>query len=361
MDSSSNQTPLISFIIPAHNEEACLGPTLQAIHDTAGAIGHPYEIVVANDASTDATAEIARQKNARMVNVNHRQIAATRNSGARAAKGERFVFVDADTIVNPRAVSAALRKMDKGAVGGGAPTWVAMSEQVPLYGRLLFVLVLVMPKLTGFSGGAFLFCKREAFEATGGFNERMFFGEENPFVMALRREGWFAGLWQPVLTSGRRLRKTSGLKLLGGLVRILFSPVKMFTHRSGVETIWYDSNRKDDDVMPNSWWARIDNGITFLVMLVVLSVPIWIHLPWSWTPMSTPLGKIRWATYLVIVHLVLIVFAPVAVTLLVNLLRQKRFTGIIQSAVLIYFFGSNAWAASHVVFEKWAHFYHWLA
>src|ERR1041385_8092873 len=40
--------PAVSFIVPAHNEEACLGETLQAIHDSARTAGQPYEIVVAN-------------------------------------------------------------------------------------------------------------------------------------------------------------------------------------------------------------------------------------------------------------------------------------------------------------------------
>ncbi|HZV35329.1 MAG TPA: hypothetical protein VFB72_12210, partial [Verrucomicrobiae bacterium] len=239
--------------------------------------------------------------------------------------------------------------------------WVSMSEKVPLYARLLFLPMLLMPKLIGLSGGAFMFCTREAFQATGGFDERMYFSEEASFGLALRREGWFAGLWQPVLTSGRRLRKTSGLKLLGGLVRIFFSPVKMFTQRSSVAKIWYDSNRKEDDVMPNTWWARLDSGITLLVVLALFSEPIWIHhLPKSWTPTSTPLEKIRWVTRLFIDHVVLIIFAPVALALLVNLLRQKRFTGIIQSAVLIYFFGSNALKALQVVFGAWSQIFHWL-
>jgi glycosyltransferase involved in cell wall biosynthesis len=112
---------MISFIVPAHNEEACLGRTLQAIHEAAHLIGRPYEIIVVDDASTDATAAIALLNNARVVTVNHRQIAATRNSGGRAARGEYLIFVDADTIVNPRAVAFALRAMDNGAVGGGLP------------------------------------------------------------------------------------------------------------------------------------------------------------------------------------------------------------------------------------------------
>src|SRR5882672_9409195 len=126
---------MISFVVPAHNEQTCLPATLAAIHESACVVGQQYEIIVANDASTDATAEIAQQHNARVVAVNHRQIAATRNSGARAAKGERIFFVDADTIINPRTVAAALRAMDAGAVGGGGAAFVEWSEVVPLYIR----------------------------------------------------------------------------------------------------------------------------------------------------------------------------------------------------------------------------------
>src|SRR5262249_47424358 len=102
---------MISFIVPAHNEQASLGRTLAAIHEAARAVAQPYEIIVVDDASTDATSEIAAQNNARVVSVNHRQIAATRNSGAHAALGERLVFVDADTMVNLQAVASALRYM----------------------------------------------------------------------------------------------------------------------------------------------------------------------------------------------------------------------------------------------------------
>src|SRR6185369_305699 len=105
---------MISFIVPAHNEQSCLGTTLQAIHEAARPMGQPYELIVVDDASTDSTADIARQHNATVTPVNHRQIAATRNSGARAAQGERLFFVDADTTINPRVLASALRCMDEG-------------------------------------------------------------------------------------------------------------------------------------------------------------------------------------------------------------------------------------------------------
>ena len=182
---------MISLIVPAHNEESCLGRTLQAINDAARVVGQPHEIIVVDDASTDTTAEVARQHNANVVPVNHRQIAATRNSGGRAAHGDRLFFVDADTTINPRAVASALRYMDKGAVGGGAPTWLGKDEIVPLYIRLLGVLQVVGAKLIGFTGGAFMFCTREAFHATGGFDERFYWAEESVFALALKRQARF--------------------------------------------------------------------------------------------------------------------------------------------------------------------------
>src|SRR4051812_9249642 len=122
---------MISFIVPAHNEELWLPRTLAAIHESARATGQPYELIVANDASTDRTEQVARQLGATVLNVNHRQIAATRNAGAHAAHGERLFFVDADTLITASALKSALSSMDKGAVGGGALT--RFEGEVPLY------------------------------------------------------------------------------------------------------------------------------------------------------------------------------------------------------------------------------------
>ena len=294
---------MISFIVPAHNEQACLGGTLQAIREAARATGKPYEVVVVNDASTDATAEIAMQNGARVVSVNNRQIAATRNSGARAANGDRFFFIDADTTINATTVAVALREMDKGAVGGGAPVLLGKGELVPFYIRSISYLSVLIAKLVGFTGGAFMFCTREAFHVTGGFNERLFWAEEGDFILALRRQGRFFVVWKPVLTSGRRFRTNSGLQILRVCAKAILTPHKMFTQRASVQEIWYDSNRDRDAIMPNSLAARVSNGIALLVVLVMVTGPLWDFIPWRLTPMGSPLGYARFGIAAFLCHL----------------------------------------------------------
>ena len=350
---------MISFIVPAHNEESCLPRTLQTIHDAARVVGQPYEIIVVDDASTDATAEVARQHNATVVPVNHRQIAATRNSGARAARGDRLFFVDADTIINPRAVASALLCMDKGAVGGGASIWLGKNEVVPIYIRFIAVLSVFGAKLIGFTGGAFMFCTREAFQVTGGFNERLYWSEEISFALALKREGRFAVLWERVLTSGRRFRTMSGLQMLAVCARAALSPSKMTTRRASVEKVWYNSNRAADDKMPDSLGVRISNAIALLIIIVLVTGPVWNFIPPSWMPWDSLSGKFRFFICGFLCHVGLVLW-PCAFVLFRNLLRQKRWTGLVQSTALIAFCVWQAWGATHGVIRFWPWLYHWL-
>src|SRR5438552_18151756 len=125
---------MISLIVPAHNEEFELSSTLAAIHLAASSAAQQYEIVVVDDASTDATPEIAAQAGAKVVRINRRQIAAARNAGARAAQGEYLFFVDADTRINGAHIVGAITAMKSGCAGGSAH--VAMRGVVPLWGRI---------------------------------------------------------------------------------------------------------------------------------------------------------------------------------------------------------------------------------
>ena len=84
-DVGRHYAQMISFIVPAHNEEAWVDRCVSAIRNGAESLGEPHEIIVVDDASSDATASIARQQGAQVVRVEHRLIAGTRNTGVNRA------------------------------------------------------------------------------------------------------------------------------------------------------------------------------------------------------------------------------------------------------------------------------------
>jgi glycosyltransferase involved in cell wall biosynthesis len=346
---------MISFIVPAHNEELCLPRTLDVINEIARIAGQPYELIVVDDASTDATAEIARQRQATVVKVNHRHIAATRNSGAKAARGERLFFVDADTLITPGAINSALQWMDKGAIGGGALT--KFEGSVPLYANLLMSWLGFFIKLAGISGGAFMFCTRDAFNKVGGFNEKLYGAEDAAISSAFKREGRFVIINERLFTSGRRLRAMSGLATLATLVRVAFLPSEL-TRRSSVEKIWYNSNRTEDNHTSYSLAKRLSNAIAFLILVVLVTLPLWI-IPWPAALLNSPLGTVRFGAKIVLAHVSLVLW-PCAIFLLRSLFQQTRWLERIKLAILS---SLSLWIACHAVFRVysiWHNLAEWL-
>ena len=237
--------PSLSFIIPAYNEAQLLGSTLSAIERAASALRLRFEVIVVDDASHDRTPAVARAYGARLVAVSYRQIAATRNAGAREASGEWLVFVDADTIISEAVLRDAIAALTAGAAGGGC--LVRFDGRVPRYGRVLIALVLPLYRALGLAAGCFIFCTRQAFDAAGGFDERLFAAEEAVMSRALRRRGRFVLLRTAVLTSGRKLRAHSGREVLGTLLRLAFTGPKAVRRRDGLE-LWYGQRRADPEI-----------------------------------------------------------------------------------------------------------------
>ena len=233
---------VISFIVPAYNEERLLGATLDAIHAAARACGEPHEVIVVDDASSDRTAEVAAAHGAGVVHGRCRQIAATRNAGARAARGDWLVFVDADTLIDATVLREAFDALRRGVVGGGAP--VRFDGRVPAYARVLLVLLVWSFRLQRLAAGCFLFCTRAAFEAVGGWDEAYFGAEEVVLSRALKRQGRFVVLRAGVLTSGRKLRAYSGRELFSALWQVARRGRRGVQQREGLD-LWYGERRDD--------------------------------------------------------------------------------------------------------------------
>ncbi len=112
---------LLSVLIPAYNEEKYLPSCLEAMWRQTLPRDR-YEVIVVDNASTDATALVARRLGARVVEEPVRGIARARQAGFEVACGQVLASTDADTIVPPfwleRIAGHWARNPDLGAVCG---------------------------------------------------------------------------------------------------------------------------------------------------------------------------------------------------------------------------------------------------
>lgn len=170
------------------------------------------------------------------MSIDRRQIAASRNAAARASRGDVMFFVDADTRATPGAVADALAAIRAGAIAGGGP--VTFDGEIPLYAKIILPTLLLFFRLANLTGGAFMFCTRDAFNKSGGWDETFFAGEEIEFAKALKQHGRFVIVRTPVVTSGRKLRTCTPGQLLGASWRMMRTLGKAAKSREGLD-VWY--------------------------------------------------------------------------------------------------------------------------
>lgn len=231
---------MISFILPAHNEAVLLGASLDALCAAAEALRLSFEIIVIDDASSDGTDAIALHGGARVLRVEHRHIAATRNAGAAAAQGDRLFFVDADTHIDAKVLQAALTALEAGAVGGGAG--VRLLGDVAWHERFGETFFIHLFRLVRIAPGCFVFCTRAAFDATGGFDQRYYAGEDVAFSRALARQGRFVILRETVRTSARKLHTFTAQEHLKLALRFVLRGRRVLHSRDAL-ALWYGERR----------------------------------------------------------------------------------------------------------------------
>ena len=186
----SQQPPAkLTIIVPAFNEEAYLASTLDSIHAAAAQLRSRSSVdvdtIVVDNNSRDQTATVARGRGARVVHEPVQGIARARNAGARHAEGDVLVFIDADVTVPHNLLQEVHAAMsDPDCVGGGVDVdYRPKRLSVRLYLRAWRVL----GRLTGMVQGATQFCRRSVFEQVGGYDEKVWIGEDVDFYWGLKR------------------------------------------------------------------------------------------------------------------------------------------------------------------------------
>lgn len=193
-----------SIIIPAYNEEKFLPRLLESIEIARANFNNgKVEVIVADNFSTDNTKEIAEKFGCRIAQIEKRCIAAVRNGGAKIANGEILCFIDADSALHPDTFEKIDKAMsDKRFIVGA--TGIFLERMSP--GLLLvYCLMLPMMWLLQMDTGV-VFCRREDFEAVGGYNENLLLAEDVAFLVALKKRG---------REKGQKFTRLSAVKALG--------------------------------------------------------------------------------------------------------------------------------------------------
>lgn len=181
--------PQFSLVIPAFNEAALLPRLLDSIDVARSRFGgarESVEVILANNASTDATAEIAGARGCVVAMVEKRCIAAARNGGAAMARGSILCFVDADMRVHPDTSNVIADTVADPRVVAGA-TGVTM-ERWSLGLAATWALAMPLVWLTKMDTGV-VFCRNVDFKTIGGYDESRQFAEDVNFLWRLRRLG----------------------------------------------------------------------------------------------------------------------------------------------------------------------------
>jgi len=203
----------ISLIIPAYNEEKYIGACLEsAMKNAPGAF---HEILVVDNASTDATAEVAKRfAGVRVLHESQKGPQFARQRGLMESSGDLVAYIDADVLIPPRWSDTAILFFQK------HPRAVSLSGPYKYYdgSRIQNLMIETLWKLSAptmyfFVGymvlGGNLIAKREALMAIGGFNTNIsFYGDDTDTARRLHARGKVA--WRMsffAYTSSRRWSK----------------------------------------------------------------------------------------------------------------------------------------------------------
>jgi glycosyltransferase involved in cell wall biosynthesis len=240
--------PMISVIIPAHNEEECLPTTLEALK----AQDYPrFETIVVTNGCTDRTAEVVRGHCDQLFELEERGLGPARNLGAERARGELLVFLDADTVLESSALRTIAREFKRRHSAGtlrGVP-----DPGKPSYKMIYFLKNFVHHSHAHHGSSGVILCWKDHFRAAGGFDNELYLRENSDLMKKLRRFGGYKYISAtPAVTSMRRYEKTGTAEMV-----LLWLRVWVLSNFSDIRNQTYEgmtSRRQRPDLSPVGSW-----------------------------------------------------------------------------------------------------------
>lgn len=208
----------VSIIIPTLNEEKSLPRLLTSITRQTFL---PKEVIVADAASSDQTAEIARSFGCSVVEGG--LPAKGRNEGAKKATQELLLFLDADVVLPASFLEKTVkefltRKLDTASCFIKP---ISKEKQVLLGGKLVNSYWTIMKDISPRACGFCIFSKKKMFNKINGFDESILIGEDADYLQRSRKIGKFGFLLsQKIPVSIRRFSEEGKFKTLCKYVAI---------------------------------------------------------------------------------------------------------------------------------------------
>ncbi len=207
----------VSIIIPTLNEAALIEQVLL----TAIKAAPEAEIIVVDGGSKDGTAGIAR-KHARVISA-HGRVGAARNAGARVAKNDLLLFLDADTYLTEHYLFKVMQAFSNpNVVGAGGKI---MPEHLDVIERAMFEVFNLMIAASFAIGkpnlaGTCVMYRKSAFWEVGGFDESRAASEDFDLCERIAKKGKVRFIWTVTArTSKRRLAEMGLLGLIADWTR----------------------------------------------------------------------------------------------------------------------------------------------
>jgi len=199
--------PDFSVIIPAHNEEDYISQTIESILNQTE---QSFEIIIVLDNCTDNTTEIVDRWSQRDSRISYiittkGSAAGSRNIGAKYANGNYLLFQDADCVADPCLLNNAWCWLNDIQINGvdisgvatkttntKPKTWVQRAVATQRAARWENSTVNLIKELDEKSGINVAIMKRDVFQKLGGFNESIFYFEDNDLTQRFFKSGYKA-------------------------------------------------------------------------------------------------------------------------------------------------------------------------
>lgn len=238
---------VISIIIPARNEEAAIGGTLQAVMASVARFlavpladlqldGSIVQVLVVDNGSTDETrqlvAEWVKEHGVEYVVCERLGAPCARNFGTQLTQGNILVYVDADTRIPLNSLDVIHAHVHQGGRQAGIFALAGSGSSISSRCWWFFwnsVRRLPLPRAKALP--AFMFCTREVFEQFGPFDENVQIGEEWPILAGLYRHAPDRLVYDRSLTALTSNRRMTLQRF--GYTRTFFKYVWAVLHLSG--------------------------------------------------------------------------------------------------------------------------------